>query len=321
VKPRHLVLGMLVVLVGTVMIVVARQASSPQAFSLRPGLDRAIEAKAAVEVVGESLFKASDAEEIALGDLLAGKLQAEWPATNRSQDRDLEWLQEVLARLQRQQGLRRGAAIPYSLQVIETPAVNAFALPGGRLYVTRGMLGFLESEAEAAALLGHEMAHVDLRHCIERYQYALKAQQIGGEPLAAMASLGHRLMLQGYQDEQESEADRWGLQIAARASYHPQGGQRLFARLGAPASTPRSLPAEAGHVVMDSLEDLLASHPDPRARIAGLDQAIRECRLEPERRPFYVGRLNCQERLCLDRREYPEEWVQRRLELGDTLKR
>jgi predicted Zn-dependent protease len=59
--------------------------------------------------------------------------------------------------------------------VVASAEVNAFALLGGQVFVTRGMLGFVESEAELAAVLGHEIAHVDLRHCVERYQYEYRS--------------------------------------------------------------------------------------------------------------------------------------------------
>jgi len=312
-KPRHLFLGLLVVLVPAVMITVGRHATPQQGASLRPVLDRVTEGKAAVERVGEAAFKASDPEEIALGTVLEGYLGNEWGISLSSDGRGRSWLQRVADRLQEQGGLRRGPAITYRVTLLDSPAVNAFALPGGHLFVTSGMLTFLNSEAEAAALLGHEMAHVDLRHCIERYQYELKARRIGGAPLAAMASIGFRLMLQGYADEQESEADRWGMQIAARAGYHPQAAQGMFARLARPDAPPHTIPAEALNTTADSLQDLLASHPDPIARILSLDEAMKECGLDPERHPYYLGRRNRLEWRSRAEQEYPEEWVQRRL--------
>ena len=310
---RHLLLGLLVAAVLGVMVLIGRHPTPQQAISLRPALDRATETKAAVERLGEGTFKASDPEERVLGVQLEGFLLNEWGTSISADYPGRTWLQAIALRLQAGGGLRRGAVFSYSVTLLESPAVNAFSLPGGRLFVTTGMLRFLETEAEAAALLGHEMAHVDLRHCIERYQYELKARRLGGAPLAAMAGMGFRLMLQGYQDEQEAEADRWGMQLAARAGYHPQAAQCLFARLASPQNSPRTLPAEALNTTVDSLQDLLASHPDPSARIISLEIAMRECGLDPERQRYYLGIRNRQELRSRSEQEYSEEWVQHRL--------
>jgi len=280
-----------------VMWVVGRQPTAQQSLSLRPVLDRAVEAKAALDRLGQGAFKASDEEEAALGDQLC---QGFALPSDDSEG----------------QALRREHRIRYRLQVVDYPAINAFALPGGHLFVTTGMLAALESEAEAAAVIAHEMAHVDLRHCIERYQYELKAQRIGGTPVAAMASLGSRVMLQGFQDEQEGEADRWGMQIAARAGYHPQAGQKLFHRMleMQPADRPpRTLPGEAAHSALDALEDIFASHPRLEARIENLERAQGETGLDPERRRYYLGGRNRRELRGRNEVEFPDEWVSRRI--------
>jgi len=86
---------------------------------------------------------------------------------------------------------RRG--IRYRFHVIDSPGINAFALPGGQIFVTTGMMNFVQSEAELAAVLGHEMAHVDLRHCIERYQYEIHLRKAGAGEAGAVVEVAHRL--------------------------------------------------------------------------------------------------------------------------------
>ena len=294
-----------------VMWVVGRQPTAQQSLSLRPVLDRAVEAKAALDRLGQGAFQASDEEELALGDQLCQGF-----SLSLHDSEGQAWLQGVLQRLEGLGALRREHRIRYRLQVVDYPAINAFALPGGHLFVTTGMLAVLESEAEAAAVIAHEMAHVDLRHCIERYQYELKAQRVGGSPVAAMASLGSRVMLQGFQDEQEGEADRWGMQIAARAGYPPQAGQKLFHRMleMQPADlVPRTLPGEVAHSALDALEDIFASHPRLEARIENLERAQGETGLDPERRRYYLGGRNRRELRGRNEVEFPEEWVSRRI--------
>ena len=315
---RVAVLACLCGATGLTMWLVARQPTPQQAPTLRPVLDRATEAKAAVDRVGQALVKVSTQEEIALGaSLVEREQELGMPGiSNPDQVRGQAFIQAVLARLVAFGGPRR-TDIPYRVQLIDHGSINAFALPGGYLYVTTGMLDFAESEAELAAVIAHEMAHVDLRHCIERYQYEVRARQLGGEPLEAMAGLGAQVMIQGYQDEQEAEADRWGMQMAARAGYHPQAGQGLFARLmgrwGGDAQ-PRTVPEEGVHVLSDAMEALFASHPRPSLRIASLQRALGETGMAPEQTAYYLGRQNRRLLVPRSQREFPDEWITRRIQ-------
>lgn len=324
---RLALLGLVCGAAVAMMWAVARRSSPQQAPTLRPVLDRATETKAAVDRVGQAFAKVSTQEEVALGQsLIERERERGLPeGAGASRDKEQIFLQDVLARLA-SAGMPRRTDIPYRIQLIEHRSINAFALPGGRLFMTTGMVDFAENEAELAAVIAHEMAHVDLRHCIERYQYELKTRKLGGEPLAGMATLGTKLMLQGYQDEQEAEADRWGMQIAARAGYHPQGGQVLFTRLmerwGGDVP-PRTLPGEAVHTLSDAMEDLFSSHPRPSLRIANLERAMSETRLDPDGTPYYLGVQNKASLTSRAQREFPDEIVTRRFQfrvVGDPAK-
>jgi predicted Zn-dependent protease len=123
--------------------------------------------------------------------------------------------------------------LQYRFTVLDTPDINAFALPGGYVYITRGIMAYLNSEAELAAVVGHEIGHVTARHGV-RQQSAAQAANIGltiasifvpevnsmgGQNLANL--IGGAL-LSGYGREHELEADRLGAQYLARADYDPQ---------------------------------------------------------------------------------------------------
>ena len=301
------------------MVWVGRNATPQQGASLRPMLDRVTESKATVDHIGQQLAKISTQDEVALGrSLMERELEgsAAFRDGLRENSREEAYLRGILDRL-KQSGIRRRPDMPFEVRLIEHPAVNAFALPGGYLFVTTGMLDYAQSEAELAAVIGHEMAHVDLRHCIERYQYRIQAKRIGGKELEAMASLGTRLMLQGYQDDQEAEADRWGMQIAASVGYHPQAGQTLFLRMQSKYEGQRPVPRHLGEEVqfgvMDGLEDVFATHPQFSIRIANLDRAFQETGCLPEAKPWYVGIQNRRELIALSAHNYPGEWKQGRM--------
>ena len=107
--------------------------------------------------------------------------------------------------------------LPFTFTVLNSPEVNAFALPGGYVYVTRGLVALANSEAELAAVIGHEIGHVVARHTAQRYSQAVAAG-VGAALLGAvvggdaqqLAQLGSELYLAGFSREQEFEADRTG---------------------------------------------------------------------------------------------------------------
>ncbi len=296
---------------GLTMWILGRHATPQQAPTLRPLLDRATEAKSAVDRVGQEAAKLSTEEEITLGRELTQQVRAQGLPEGLNKEREAQqiYLNALLALLV-SKGQPRRTDLPFSVQLIEQPSINAFALPGGQIFMTTGMFDFAENEAELAAVLGHEMAHIDLRHCIEHYQYAARAGRVGGTPGRAVASLGTQLMLQGYQDEQEAEADRWGMQLATRAGYHPQGGQCLFSRLrrawGGDAP-PQSLPGEAAHAMSDAMEDLFATHPRPALRISNLTRAMAETGASPGSGRDYIGNRNKRTLVSLASLDVPEE--------------
>ena len=120
----------------------------------------------------------------------------------------------------------------YRFTVLDSKEVNAFALPGGYIYITRGLMSYLNSEAELAAVLGHEIGHVTARHAVRQYSAAqlagigatLGAIFIPGMNTAAGSQLTQVLgtaILRGYGREHELESDRLGAEYLARANYNP----------------------------------------------------------------------------------------------------
>jgi predicted Zn-dependent protease len=130
----------------------------------------------------------------------------------------------------------------YHFTVLDSPEINAFALPGGYIYITRGIMAYLNSEAELAAVLGHEVGHVTARHGV-RQQSASQAAGIGislasifvpGLSTQAGSDIANLLsgaLLSGYGRDHELEADRLGAQYLARTSYDPQAMIRVVSVL------------------------------------------------------------------------------------------
>lgn len=249
-------------------------------------------------------------EEMELGDELATEITNRWQA-------EPEWSyyvrkvgETMVPSVDRQD-------IEYRFHVIESEAVNAFALPGGHVFITTAMLEtFIESEAELAVILGHEMSHVDLRHCIERYQYVLTMERVGAGEVGAVIEILRRLVAIGYRQYQEVEADEHGVNLAVRAGYDPSVAATLFERLAiehgeqerGEASSPVG---EAAGAVGEVLGSYGQTHPDSLDRVDRVRAWMDRHGAETRGRPLYVGRENLRLRVPRADREYPEEWLER----------
>ena len=132
--------------------------------------------------------------------------------------------------------------LEYHFLVVDSPEVNAFALPGGYVYITRGILAYLNSEAELAAVLGHEIGHVTARHSVQQLS-AATAANVGAAILQVfvpqargvvgdnLINLLGNVLLSGYGREHELEADRLGAEYLARTGYDPVYGARPLKRV------------------------------------------------------------------------------------------
>jgi predicted Zn-dependent protease len=177
--------------------------------------------------------------------------------------------------------VRRKGILYHFYFLDERSFVNAFALPGGHIVVGRGLLALMESEDELAAVLGHEITHVDNRHAIERLQYELASRKLGLGSLYSLGSVGIQIFQAGYTKDQELEADRVGLDFAVAAGYSPAGATTLMQRFEKLESgshrqrTPSSVLEEAAQVSSDSLREYFRSHPPAGERVAALQAEIR----------------------------------------------
>ena len=122
----------------------------------------------------------------------------------------------------------------YRVTILNSPSINAFSLPGGYIYVTRGLLALANDSAEVAAVLAHEMAHITARHAIEREQQAQSAaivsqvvsDVVGDAEAGAAAVAVTRGQLAQFSRQQELQADTIGIRTMARAGYDPDGAFR-----------------------------------------------------------------------------------------------
>ncbi|MGC2857284.1 M48 family metalloprotease [Novispirillum sp. DQ9] len=175
--------------------------------------------------------------------------------------------------------------LPYTFTVANSPIVNAFALPGGPVTVTRGLMALCESEAELAGVIGHEIGHVTARHSAERQGQQVLASlglavlgiATGSSQLAQAASVGAQAFLMNYSREQEMEADTLGARYLDRANYDVSAMASFLGSLGEQSRVEaRSLGME------DKIDEfnMMASHPRTVDRVQAAIAAAEAVRQE-----------------------------------------
>ena len=160
--------------------------------------------------------------------------------------------------------------LKYQVTILNSPAINAFALPNGRLYITRGLVALANDKAELASVLSHEMGHVIARHAAIREEQARQVAIIDhvvndvlSDPqMGALALAKSKLTLAAFSRAQEFEADGIGVGISARAGFDPYGASRFLTDMQRSAD----LKASAGGADPRSL-DFLSSHPATPDRV------------------------------------------------------
>jgi predicted Zn-dependent protease len=169
--------------------------------------------------------------------------------------------------------------LPWHFAVVDSDDIDAFAAPGGFVFVTRGLLLHLHSEAELAGVLGHEISHVVLKHHLNALQKAARMDLVGQAAQAGAAAKGYdsdmdqqlldkvssatrNLYSKGLDKDDELAADRMGVVLAARAGYDPYGLMAVLQTLE--AADPKS----------SKMQLLMATHPAPADRIAALSESM-----------------------------------------------
>lgn len=177
--------------------------------------------------------------------------------------------------------------LEFTFTILDTPIVNAFALPGGYVYVTRGLVALAENEAELAGVIGHEIGHVTARHTAERYGQTVAANiagvglgvLLGGEAAQAGGVLGG-LLLRSYSREQEFEADLLGGRYLARAGYDTRAMAGFLEQLQAHARLEAEL---AGQPEKADAFNIMQTHPRTTDRI---EQALAQANATPVADPL-----------------------------------
>lgn len=203
-------------------------------------------------------------EEIAIGREIAGRVLGAAPLVN---DRELQAYVNRVGRWVALQSER--PELPWRFGVIDTASINAFATPGGHVLITRGLYELLDSEAQLAGVLGHEIGHIERRHHVTVMQKSAAisagaqiAQTNRSALLNNLIGNGAEIMARGLDKSAEFEADAIGVVLAARAGYSAFGLIEVLHKLAARGSADASLAL------------LFKTHPQPGERLTQLADAM-----------------------------------------------
>ncbi len=165
----------------------------------------------------------------------------------------------------------------YRITILNSPAVNAFALPSGNLYVTRGLIGLADDTSEVAAVIAHEMAHVTARHAVARARRAEVASEVTkmanvmqDQDAQRLALASTQLSLARFSQVQELEADGIGVRTLARAGFDPFAASRFLSSMARYAEFRSSRGGASKN------PDFLSSHPSTPERISFAVRSARE---------------------------------------------
>lgn len=209
----------------------------------------------------------SEAEEIAIGREIAGNLLGAAPLVK---DKQLQKYVNNVGRWVASQSERPDLA--WHFGVIESEDINAFAAPGGYVFVTRGLYRLLGNEAELAGVLAHEIGHVIRKHHLKILQQSqlvdlgskLLAKQVGGdEKIHSLIGSGAEIVSRSLDKNAEFEADRIAVILAARAGYDAFGLPEILQEIG------HSAAGDSGSVAL-----LFKTHPHPDERLTKLGDAV-----------------------------------------------
>ncbi len=181
--------------------------------------------------------------------------------------------------------------LPWEFHVVDSSVINAFALPGGKVFISRAMLEKMDNEAQLAGVLGHEVAHVTARHVNDRMgQRVLVSGVLMGLGVAAQtndedwlkvlgvgAGVGGTVYLLSYDRSQEHQADKYGVKYMVKNSYNPKGQVQVM-RILAAADTRGGGSGQP---------EFLSTHPYPKSRIAKLKKLIKNKYAKATRDPAY----------------------------------
>lgn len=262
---------------GLIWFVTANRINTPLGRTLSPLMELFGQSTKAADRMLTKVMPIDEVDEAALGDALKIRMDAMYG----SSDYRLPYLQTLLGELAAR------SAKPFQYKIYVAPgATNAFALPGGIVIITEGMLDMLESEAELVSVIGHEMGHVELGHCFDSAKFQMLNAKLGGQTLGEIADFVYgALAHSSFSKTQESEADDYGFGMVTANAYDPMATSDAFDRL-------QKQIGRQNDKGIDPFRDYFSSHPPLALRVENFRERGKRYLASHAGEKFYVGKTN-----------------------------
>ncbi len=261
-------------------VYLAQRRATDEHVSTNAIVDAAADLQRDVTRAPMTLTRISDGDELRIGNELVERYGYLDPHSASTLGPLQDYVSEVGTRVASKAHRR----LLYRFHLIADPdLINAFAMPGGHVFIGLGLINQMTTEDEMAFVLGHEIEHIDHYHAAERVQVEAQLHKADLDAFAALAQIPLSLWQAGYSKDEEFEADREGLRIAAAAGYSARGTIALLTRFVEldreyviHADTPTE---ELSQLAVEGLVGYFRSHPLSSERLAQAKDVIREDRL------------------------------------------
>jgi len=228
----------------------------------------------------------SENQEISLGKKYHAQVLQQTPAYNDQE------LQDYVQRIGDSLSIKSHRPnLFYRFTVLDSPDINAFALPGGYIYINRGLMAYLSSEEELAAVLGHEIGHVTARHSVRQYSQSqllsilsAAVQMNSGRTAGDIVGVASGALLAGYGREMELEADELGAEYLYQDGYSTEGMMKVLSVLKDQEIYSKELAKERGQEPIN-YHGIFASHPSNDKR---LKEILEEVNIKNEQGPLKI---------------------------------
>lgn len=273
-----------------------KKSQAPLGLSFSPAFQLLGKSTSALNIALTRVLPINKMDEKAYGDAIA----ASYLEIADLKDPDYVYLNKLIKDL----SVFSKKGFNYRVFVISTSIPNAFALPGGVICVTKGLLNTLKSEAQIVSVLSHEMGHVERGHCFDAIKYELTFKKIKSSSIGRLADFAFNLFLRhSFSKTQENDADEYGYDLIMLTNYDPMAFSDAFEEL-------QKFHGNESSRSSNIISDYFSTHPPLTLRVIKFEQTALEWWIENKKsHKRYVGIKNLIERMPLSELSLPNEWI------------